>query len=254
MLIACLHGFLHRADLDKKEEEIKKLKDMHPAINKGKGLMKVQNRQRRQKMAALKENTKEALAFTESYEVDLKSISFETRESQPKMITLNYTPATINSGLESSSTHNTSLHSTVTSSISNSPQLPQQNCSQPIAEILYLLDTYGVSDDFYHELSMINTLLPRSHEVKKLRKFISSGIEIQYLQHPYFGCYVSFPEYLSSTLTHLCQSGCILQSPIEVKISGDGAPFYRSSSFIILSFSFPTLDPDSLSATGMPKM
>ena len=71
-------GFLHRADLDKKEEEIKKLKDMHPAINKGKGLMKVQNRQRR-KMAALKENTKEALAFTESYEVNLKSISFETR-------------------------------------------------------------------------------------------------------------------------------------------------------------------------------
>lgn len=98
---------------------------------------------------------------------------------------------------------------------------------------------------------MINTLLPRSHEVKKLRKFISSGIEVQYLQYPYF---VSFPEYLSSTLTHLCQSGCMLQSPIEVKISGDGAPFYRSSSFIILSFSFPTLDPDSLSATGMPKM
>ena len=56
-------GFLHRADLDNKEEEIKKLKDMHPAINKGKGLMKVQNRQRRRKMAALKENTKEVLAF-----------------------------------------------------------------------------------------------------------------------------------------------------------------------------------------------
>ena len=103
-------------------------------------------------MAALKENTIEALAFTESYEIDLKSISFETRESQPKMITLNYTPAPINSGLESGSTHNTSLHSTGTSSISNSPQLPQQNCSQLIAEILYLLDTYGVSDDFYHEL------------------------------------------------------------------------------------------------------
>ena len=136
-------GFLHRADLDKKEEEIKKLKDMHPAINKGKGLMKVQNWQRRRKMAALKENTKEALAFTESYEVDLKSISFEMRESQPKMITLNYTPAPISSGLETSSTNNTSLHSTGTSSISNSPQLPQQNCSQPIAEILYLLDTYG---------------------------------------------------------------------------------------------------------------
>ena len=111
----------------------------------------------------------------------------------------------------------------------------------------------GVLDDFYHELSIIYTLLPRSHEVKKLRKFISSGIEV-HLQYPYFGCSVSFPEYLSSTLTHLCQSGCMVQSPIEVKISGDGAPFYCSSSFIILSFSFTTLDPDSLSATGVPKM
>ena len=65
---------------------------------------------------------------------------------------------------------------------------------------------------------------------------------------------VSFPEYLNSTLSHLRQSDYMLQSPIEVKISGDGAPFYRSTSFIILSFSFPPLDPDSLSSTGMPSL
>ena len=206
---------------------MKKLKDVHPDINRGKGLMKVQERQRRRKIAALKETTKEALVFTESYEVDLKSVLFETKESQPKTITLNY--------------------SNTSNSVADSPQ-----SSQFIAEILYLLDTYGVSDDVYHEFSMINTSLPRSHKIKELRKFISSGIEIKHLQEPYFGCYVSFPEYLNSTLSHLHRSGCMLQSPIEVKISGDGAPFYRSTSFIILSFSFPTLDPDSLSSTGMP--
>ena len=196
---------------------MKKLKDVHPDINRGKGLMKVQERQRRRKIAALKETTKEALVFTESYEVDLKSVLFETRESQPKTITLNY--------------------SNTSNSVADSPQ-----SSQFIAEILYLLDTYRVSDDVYHEFSMINTSLPRSHKIK----------ELKHLQEPYFGCYVSFPEYLNSTLSHLHRSGCMLQSPIEVKISGDGAPFYRSTSFIILSFSFPTLDPDSLSSTGMP--
>ena len=40
-----------------------------------------------------------------------------------------------------------------------------------------------------------------------------------------------------------------IESPIEVKISGDGAPFTRLSSYIIMSFSLPTLQK-SLSSSG----
>ena len=36
----------------------------------------------------------------------------------------------------------------------------------------------------------------------------------------------------------------------EVKLSGDGAPFYRSTFFILSLFSLPFLDPNSVSATG----
>ena len=39
-----------------------------------------------------------------------------------------------------------------------------------------------------------------------------------------------------------------------MKLSGDGAPFYRSTSFILLSFSFPSIDPISSSATGKTKI
>ena len=41
-----------------------------------------------------------------------------------------------------------------------------------------------------------------------------------------------------------------IDSPIEVKISGDGAPFSRTSSFILLSFSLPSLH-DKLSSEGL---
>ena len=66
-----------------------------------------------------------------------------------------------------------------------------------IAQTLFLLERFGVSDEFYHELAMINPtlsrymsfmicydhvsiqLLCRIHKVKRLRKSISSDIDIK---------------------------------------------------------------------------
>lgn len=38
---------------------------------------------------------------------------------------------------------------------------------------------------------------------------------------------------------------------MTIKLSGDGAPFYHSSKYILLSFSFPLLGEDSLSSEGI---
>ena len=46
------------------------------------------------------------------------------------------------------------------------------------------------------------------------------------------------------------ETGNTINSPVEIKLSGDGAPFHRSTSYILLSFSFPSLDAKSLSGTG----
>lgn len=40
------------------------------------------------------------------------------------------------------------------------------------------------------------------------------------------------------------------EKPIKVKLSGDGARFSRTSNFILLSFSFPSLRSDVLSGRG----
>lgn len=42
-----------------------------------------------------------------------------------------------------------------------------------------------------------------------------------------------------------------LESEVEVKISGDGAPFSRLSSFILLSYSLPSLEESLSSKCGL---
>ncbi len=96
------------------------------------------------------------------------------------------------------------------------------------------------------------------------------------LPKPYFGCYRSFKESLmesilaevrlclltymymciiTSTINYLysnfiqIENGVVILEPIEVKITGDGAPFSRTSSYILLSFSLPSLQK-TLSSTG----
>ena len=85
---------------------------------------------------------------------------------------------------------------------SSSPSTPPLTGQQDNAtrEILYLLDSYGVSDDFYHELSMLHTSLPRSYKVKSLRQSLSSGVDMKRLPN---GWYVSFVEYLQLSLRRL---------------------------------------------------
>ncbi len=79
------------------------------------------------------------------------------------------------------------------------PELPPPiaNCSDDVQRVLYLLDRYGVSDHFYHELSMIVPSLPRSYKVKQTRGALSSEVELNKLPVPYHRCYRS----LTDTIT-----------------------------------------------------
>ena len=63
--------------------------------------------------------------------------------------------------------------------------------SESISETLYLLEKFGVSDECYHELTMIHPQLPRSYKVKATRRDISSSVELLPLPSPYAGAYRS---------------------------------------------------------------
>ena len=69
-----------------------------------------------------------------------------------------------------------------------------------LLSVLYLLDRFAVSDQFYHEISMTNKSLPRSYLIKRARERINSEISIMRLPKPFFGCYRSLTESIQDAL------------------------------------------------------
>lgn len=61
-----------------------------------------------------------------------------------------------------------------------------------IYQVLYLLDHFAVSDELYHEISMLFPSLPRSHIVRRIRKQLSENVEILRLPHPFLELQATF--------------------------------------------------------------
>ena len=146
--------------IDELLKEIENIVYLLPT-DKGKTLDEVEERQRRRKLMSLKEASKKALWFLDSFHIDIQSIIIKTRRKH-EVITIDYS----------------------TTEISH----PSHHSSQLIDETLYLLDAFNISDEFYHHLSMIHPHLPRSDIVKAKRDDISSNVVILCLPKPYFGC------------------------------------------------------------------
>ncbi|KAL5459982.1 hypothetical protein EMCRGX_G033386 [Ephydatia muelleri] len=104
--------------------------------------------------------------------------------------------------------------------------------------VLYILDRYGVSDAFYHELAMLFSELPRSRAVKKARTDLNHTMQLTRIPG-HEGAYRSFERSLCEQLsTMIAQDATSFQpnQKIKVRISGDGAKFSRTSSFVLLSY------------------
>ena len=116
----------------------------------------------------------------ETYDIDLVDISFKS--SDDKKIVLKYDTSP--------------LPSNTTDSVA---EAAEGHGSQ---EILYLLDRFGVSDEFYHELTMLYPELPRSYLIKKERSKIAATTDIRRLPKPHEGCYIQFEQCLVDTITN----------------------------------------------------
>ncbi len=133
-------------------------------------------RQRRRKPNILKENCQQALWFTRSYHLDGVRVIFKISGSGEHLeIPLTTTP---------------SAPCTI-----SSPSTAV-NPEDKIQPVLYILDRFAVSDEFYHEMSMLHRDLPRSYLIKKQRAVLNSTVNLKRLPLPFHGCFRSFRDYL----------------------------------------------------------
>ena len=99
------------------------------------------------------------------------------------------------------STNNSEVEINYSSPSSRSNHEISVSQSECIDETLYLLEKFGVSDEFYHELSMLHPQLPRSYKVKGARKDISECIDLTPLPPPFSGAYRPLKEFISLVLS-----------------------------------------------------
>lgn len=145
----------------------------NPPFNTGKDVTAVGERQWPRKIASIKEATKNELWFVDSFNVDLMCLVIRSRYNQEE-INVNY------------------------SSVTTTASQPQTRDHGHLDEVLYLLDAFNVSDEFYHELSMVIPSLPHSYLVKSRRQQITSNVPIFRLPKPL--CYRSLEECIQEAI------------------------------------------------------
>ena len=131
------------SDVEKMETE---LSWIHELENSGKTIDEVSMRQRKRKLEAVKGNAVKALSFTESYGLIADTLTAHTASGKRVRISLSDSDAQIEERKE--------------------------------LEVLYLLDKYGVSDAFYHALSMECDSLPRASKIKAARSELNKTVEL----------------------------------------------------------------------------
>ena len=121
-------------------------------------------------------------------------------------------------------------------------------------QILYLQDKFCVSDEFCHELTMVENGIPRSYLVKQKRKDLNKLCHIFPIPDLKFeGAQISFQSLLPDQISAFMMENPtfdIKADKIKVKISGDGAKMTQKSNFVILFCALLQKEKEVMSAKG----
>ena len=196
--VECWKQELTEAELDVQalREEVAQLycerdkEECWPEYNTSKKVDEVSPRQKRRKLNQFRSFAEKALWFAESFGLTPQSLTLSTESDEQYTLQLGESRSSI-------STKDTPSDSAISTA--------------SIHETLYLLEKFGVSDEFYHELSMHYPSLARSYKVKQLRKELTSEIEIIRLPYPFDGAYRPFLPMLSTVFEYkVYYAACVL--------------------------------------------
>lgn len=119
-------------------------------------------------------------------------------------------------------------------------EAPQSNTD--LKKVLLVKERYGISNQAYHELSMLDKHLPRSCKIQKEVKQINDRWEIFPTPGDSTGAQQSFVQRLSERIRSLIRSANDIRRShkVRVKLTGDGT--YIGSRQHIVTFGFTLLD------------
>ncbi|XP_022808035.1 uncharacterized protein LOC111345047 [Stylophora pistillata] len=113
-----------------------------------------------------------------------------------------------------------------------------------VESILYLIDKFGVGDEFIHELSMTVEGLPKSYLFKQCRNALNESCYIKSTPGKAPAAQHSFTKLLADQIQNM------VGEKVKVKLSGDGARLSRVSNFILCTLSILQSKEDLLSSKG----
>ena len=160
-----------------RESELSAIKEASGYTNHGKPIEDVAERQARRKMLEVASLAKKALWFAETFGLIPESLGLRKAVSGEVVSVRLSEPAT------------------------STPQRHQPADRERIAQILYLLDRFAISDEAYHELASITDDLPPSYKVKRKRYELNDAVEVTRLTGLVPGAYRPFRELLHSRLS-----------------------------------------------------
>ena len=214
------------------EEYIKCLEKEEGIAFKGKTISEIQNKQRTLKAFLSRAET--ALWFSKAFGLELESLKVkETDTGKTHDIT-----AEMKAGKPGENP---------TSQAGSDADMSR------IETILYLLDKFCVSDEFYHELSMIENGIPRSYLIKQCRNNLDKLCHVKSTPGTYEGAQISFESLLSQQISAFMKENTdfdFANETLKIKISGDGAKMTKKSNYILLSCALLQKKDEVMAAKG----
>lgn len=164
-------------EVEAKESELSAVREASGYSNKGKSIEDVQPRQARRKLSEVASLAKKALWFADTFGLIPESLNVRKAVSG-QVVTLKLGRPAV-----------------------DTPQPQQSSDDEKVAQILYLLDQFAISDEAYHELASISQDLPPSYKVKRKRNDINEAVEIRRIVGPVPGAYRPLKEFLHSRIS-----------------------------------------------------
>ncbi len=185
--------------------------------NSGQTYDSVERQQKNRKLVSLQKDASSALWFAKTYGLVPTTLTLESNAGEEVKIPMN--------------------GPTAKKAPTSFSELPEDD-QRKIQQLAYILDHFGVSDTFYHELHMLIDGVPDSKLIAQGRTDMSKIFEIHRVPGGKDGAFISF----KGELMRLANVNNIEDLPRSTKVAfgGDGAQMSKVSSFV--NFSFRLID------------